>query len=104
MLANISANLPAAARVAFDGEKHIDYIVPERVYSTRDISLPEQAGVSLMAVSEPFQLFMPGAIHQMRLEMLSKDILDNCYYSSHLAREGHLRGYAAQYAPFIYEA
>lgn len=50
-------------------------------------------GVSPNAVSEPFSLFTDEAIQQMRSEVLSKQVLENCQYSSNLAT-CQLRGYS----------
>lgn len=61
----------------------------------RDIKLPENTGVSPMAVSEPFQLFTPEAIRRMRTEVLSKDILNKFQYSSNLSKS-QLRGFAPE--------
>jgi hypothetical protein len=61
----------------------------------KDINLPEDTGVSPFAVSEPFQLFTKEAVMRMREEVLSKEVLKNCQYSSNLA-QCQLRGYAAE--------
>lgn len=53
-------------------------------------------GISPVAVSEPFQLFTADAIKQMRSEVLSKAVFDNCKYSSNLA-QCQLRGLAPKY-------
>ena len=61
----------------------------------RDIKLPENTGVSPMAVSEPFLLFTEEAIHRMRSEVLSKEVWDNSQYSSNLS-QSQLRGFASR--------
>lgn len=60
-----------------------------------DIKLPERIGVSPIAVSEPFQFFTPEAIQQMRSEVLSKDVREDCQYSSNLSKS-QLRGIASE--------
>ena len=52
-------------------------------------------GVSPVAVSEPFSLFTKEAIQQMRAEVLSKNVLENCKYSSNIA-QCQLRGFAPE--------
>lgn len=86
----------------FDPKKHIDFTPPSKIYSMRDIKLPEYTGVSPVAVSEPFKMFTPEAIQRMRSEILSKDVWENCRYSSNLSKN-QLRGFASEYAPFIYD-
>lgn len=78
---------------SFDPKKHIKFTPPTKVYTMHDIKLPENTGVSPVAVSEPFPLFTPEAIHCMRSEVLSQDVWDNCQYSSNLAKS-QLRGFA----------
>ena len=79
----------------FDATKHIDFVPPSRVHTMQDLNFPESAGVSPVAVSEPFHLFTPDAIHQMRAEVLSSKVWDNCQYSSNLA-QCQLRGFASR--------
>lgn len=54
----------------------------------------QDVGVSPNAVSEPFELFTPEAVRQMRAETLRPEVFENCQYSSNLAK-GQLRGYAS---------
>ncbi|MCJ1295999.1 hypothetical protein MMC34_007564 [Xylographa carneopallida] len=86
----------------FDPKKHIDFTPPTKTYTMGDLSLPEDTGVSPFAVSEPFRLFTAEAIHRMRAEVLSKEVWESCQYSSNLA-QCQLRGFAPQFAPFIYD-
>ncbi|MCJ1247459.1 hypothetical protein MMC30_004673 [Trapelia coarctata] len=86
----------------FDPKKHIDFSPPSKIYTMRDLHLPEDTGVSPVAVSEPFPLFTPETIHRMRAEVLSKDVWENCQYSSNLA-QCQLRGFAPKFAPFVYD-
>ena len=81
--------------IVFDPAKHLDFKPPEKVWTMQDIGLPENTGVSSVAVSEPFKLFTEEAIGHMRAEVLSKDVLEKCQYSSNLAK-AQLRGYAAR--------
>ena len=84
---------------AFDPKKHIGFSPPSKIYTMRDLNLPEDTGVSPVAVSEPFPLFTREAIHRMRAEILSKDVWENCQYSSNLA-QCQLRGFAPKYISF----
>ncbi|KAI4158082.1 MAG: hypothetical protein LQ342_007756 [Letrouitia transgressa] len=86
----------------FDPKKHLDYEPPAKVHTMKELDLPEGTGVSPVAVSEPFRLFTTEAVHRMRAEVLSQDVWDNCQYSSNLA-QCQLRGFAAKYAPFVYD-
>lgn len=87
----------------FNLSKHFCFSPPTKTYSMTDINLPLDIGVSPLAVSEPFPLFTPAAIHRMRNEVLSPAVFNNCRYSSNLA-QCQLRGYADKYTPFIYDA
>ncbi|MCJ1471831.1 hypothetical protein MMC13_000472 [Lambiella insularis] len=97
-----SPNLVVLPNDDFNPKKHIDFTPPTKTYNMSDIDLPEDTGVSPFAVSEPFQLFNAEAIQRMRAEVLSKDVWENCQYSSNLA-QCQLRGFAPQFAPFIYD-
>lgn len=89
------ATLDVQSTETFNPEKHVNFIPPSKVYTMQDIGLPENTGVSPVAVSEPFTLFTAEAIHRMRAEVLSEAVWDNCQYSSNLA-QCQLRGFAPQ--------
>ena len=97
------SGIESVVKVPFDAEKHLSFDPPSRVYTMKDLGLPEDIGVSPVAVSEPFRLFTEDAILQMRAEVLSKNVWDYCQYSSNLA-QCQLRGHAPDYAPFLYDA
>lgn len=88
-------NMPAVERVHFDATKHLEYTPPSQIRTMKDLGLPEDRGISPVAVSEPFQLFSADAIQTMRTEVLSKDVWDNCRYSSNLAH-CQLRGFVSE--------
>ena len=88
-------SMTAPEKVAFDAEKHLNFVPPTKIYSMKEIG-HEDKGVSPNAVSEPFQLFTEGAINQMRAETLRKEVIENCQYSSNLGK-GQLRGFAPEY-------
>ncbi|KAL9122336.1 MAG: hypothetical protein Q9187_001109 [Circinaria calcarea] len=93
----------APACGAFDPKLHLKFEPPSKTYTMQDLDLPEDTGVSSFAVSEPFPLFAPEAVHQMRREILSEEVWNNCQYSSNLS-QCQLRGFAPKYAPFVYDA
>ena len=77
----------------FDPKKHLAFVPPKKTYTMEDIKLPRDTGVSPFAVSEPFQLFTEEAVRRMRAEILSREVWENCQYSSNLA-QCQLRGFA----------
>ena len=79
----------------FDPAKHLAFVPPPKVYTMKDLDFPEDAGVSPIAVSEPFPLFTQEAIERMRAEIMSDKVWENCQYSSNLA-QCQLRGFAAR--------
>ncbi|KAF1997975.1 hypothetical protein P154DRAFT_440085 [Amniculicola lignicola CBS 123094] len=103
IIENASGNKQAQCAVKFNPEKHLAYTPPSQIIMMKDLGFPEDAGVSPVAVSQPFQLFSPEAIHQMRREIFKKEVMENCSYSSNIAA-CQLRGYAAKYAPFTHDA
>src|SRR6185295_450621 len=52
-------------RDPFDPRKHLNFSPPPKVFTMADIGLPENSGVSPLAVSEPFPLFTEEAIRRM---------------------------------------
>lgn len=81
-------------KLDFDPAKHLNYSPPAKVWTMEDIGKGDQ-GISPIAVSDPFPLFTEEAIKQMRLEVLSKSVMENCQYSSNLAN-CQLRGFAPE--------
>ena len=80
------------AKVAFDPARHLNYVEPKKIHTMADIGR-EGEGISPNAVSEPFAMFSKEAVKQMRAEILSKQVLENCQYSSNLSKS-QLRGYS----------
>ncbi|KAK3191305.1 hypothetical protein K4F52_002515 [Lecanicillium sp. MT-2017a] len=87
---------------SFDAQKHLAYQPPKSISSMKDLGLDGQ-GVSPNAVTEPFKLFSEAAIKQMRSEIFSQDVLDNCQYSSPFVKRT-VRGMGPKRAPFTYDA
>jgi len=79
-------------KLVFDASKHLNHEPPKKIHGMAEIGRSGQ-GISPNAVSEPFPLFTEEAIQQMRSEILSKPVLENCQYSSNIAA-CQLRGFA----------
>ena len=69
----------------FDPKNHLRFQPPKRVYTMKEIGL-EGHGISPVAVSEPFPLFTPEAIKQIRAEVFSEPVLRDCQYASTFAK------------------
>jgi hypothetical protein len=82
-----------SAQDVFDPAKHLNFKFPGKIYTMKELNLPETTGISPVAVSEPFQLFSGEAVRRMREEVLSQEVMANCQYSSNLA-QCQLRGFA----------
>lgn len=78
-------------KVSFDAAEHLDVVQPSRIFTMREIGLEGQ-GISPTAASEPFSLFTPEAITQMRAEIFSDAVLEKCQYSSDFAKN-MIRGF-----------
>ena len=81
-------------KLDFDPSKHLAYVPPSNIWKMEEIGKADQ-GISPNAVSEPFQLFTEEAVRQMRAEILSKDVMEKCQYSSNLSH-CQLRGFAPE--------
>ncbi|GAB1196204.1 hypothetical protein APSETT444_005471 [Aspergillus pseudonomiae] len=86
----------------FDPARHLNIIPPKKILRMADIGL-EGVGISDTAVSEPFSLWTEDAVKQMRAEIFSEAMLENCQVSSSFA-SNMVRGYNATLAPFIHNA
>lgn len=68
-------------KVEFDPKKHLNFQPPKGVHTMKDIGL-EGHGISPVAISEPFQLFTEDAVKQIRAEVFSEPVLEDCQYCS----------------------
>ncbi|KUI60925.1 hypothetical protein VP1G_08110 [Cytospora mali] len=91
-----------AIKGPFNPAEHLNFSPPSKIHTMKEIGL-ENSGVSPIAVSEPFPLFNEEAVMRFREEVLSKDVIENCQFSSNLS-QCQLRGFASKYAPFVYDA
>lgn len=81
----------AVQHVDFDPEKHLSFVERPNTLSLSDIGLPEDAGISPVAVSDPFPLFNEEAIRIMRSELFQEEVWENCIHSTAFA-ECQIRG------------
>lgn len=88
-------NAKAAEKEVFDAEKHLNFQPPKSVTTMKEIGLSGH-GISPVAVSEPFPLFSPEAISQIRAEIFSEPVLRDCQYSSSFAKN-MIRGMGREY-------
>ncbi|KJX96419.1 hypothetical protein TI39_contig630g00013 [Zymoseptoria brevis] len=94
-------NARSTPRTAFTASKHLSF-PPSKISTFADIDQPN-TGISDTAVSEPFLLFSPEAIQQMRAEAFSEEVLEH-HYSPTSKTGGMIRGHCSGRAPFIYDA
>ncbi|PYH81020.1 hypothetical protein BO82DRAFT_416623 [Aspergillus uvarum CBS 121591] len=86
----------------FDATRDLNFQPPNGITTMREIGL-EGHGISPIAASEPFPLFTPDAIKQMRAEIFSEPVLKDCQYSSSFAKN-MIRGMGRERAPFTCDA
>ncbi|KAL4862192.1 hypothetical protein BDV12DRAFT_207365 [Aspergillus spectabilis] len=85
----------------FTPDEHLVYEPPVKIHKMADFGL-EGAGISPNAISEPFRLFTEEAIRQMRAEIFSERVLEDCQYASSFCTN-MIRGMGHGRAPFIYD-
>jgi hypothetical protein len=95
IIEHVAVQKKTPSAIKFDPKKHLAYETPSKIVMMKDIGYSEDAGVSPVAVCEPFQLFTPEAIQEMRKEIFKPEVMENCSYSSNLAA-CQLRGYASR--------
>ncbi|KAI1735033.1 hypothetical protein F4680DRAFT_436717 [Xylaria scruposa] len=86
----------------FDAAKHLKFQDPAYKISMKELGL-EGHGISPNAVSAPFSLFTEDAIKQIRREVFSQKVLEECQYSSTFNKH-MVRGMGRERAPFTYDA
>ncbi|KAK7423314.1 hypothetical protein QQX98_001104 [Neonectria punicea] len=89
-----------ADKVPFDPKKHLNIVHPTKIFTMGEIGLEGQ-GISDTAFSEPFSIFTPEAVQQMRAEIFSQPVLETCQYSSDFAKN-MIRGFGPRLAPFTF--
>ena len=93
----------AQGTVVFDPKKHLVFKDVPPTLTMQQIGLPNNIGVSPVAVTEPFPLFSHAAVEIMRSEIAKSEVVQNHTFSSNIAAN-QLRGYAREHAPFTYAA
>jgi hypothetical protein len=78
---SIIENATLTQRRSFSPTEHLVYEPPAKIHTMAELGL-EGAGISPNAISEPFRLFTEEAIKQMRAEIFSESVLQNCQYAS----------------------
>ncbi|KAL2860048.1 hypothetical protein BJX68DRAFT_251870 [Aspergillus pseudodeflectus] len=96
-----NARIADSEKVPFTPSVHLAYSPPSKIHKMADFGL-EGAGISPNAISEPFPLFTPEAIRQMRGEIFSEAVLEHCRFSSSFCAN-MIRGMGHARAPFIYD-
>ncbi|KAI0190453.1 hypothetical protein EV127DRAFT_495151 [Xylaria flabelliformis] len=86
----------------FDATKHLKFQDPAYKVSMKELGL-EGYGISPNGVSAPFSLFTEDAIKQIRREVFSQKVLEECQYSSTFNKH-MVRGMGRERAPFTYDA
>ncbi|KAL2879325.1 hypothetical protein SGCOL_005453 [Colletotrichum sp. CLE4] len=94
---------PPTKPEVFNPDKHLAFVQDPKKLSLKDVSLPEDIGISPVACSEPFPLFTEEAIQNMRQEIFTAEVWENCLHSTKFA-PCQLRGHCPKYAPFMNQA
>ncbi|WQF77311.1 hypothetical protein CDEST_02325 [Colletotrichum destructivum] len=94
---------PAAKPETFNPDKHLAFVDDPKKLTLQDLSLPGDVGISPVACSEPFPLFTQEAIQNMRQEIFTTEVWENCLHSTQFA-PCQLRGHCPKYAPFMDQA
>ncbi|KAI8222277.1 hypothetical protein K4K54_007021 [Colletotrichum sp. SAR 10_86] len=89
--------------VTFNPDQHLAFVKDPKKLTLKDVSLPEDIGISPVACSEPFPLFTEEAIQMMRQEIFTTEVWENCLHSTSFA-PCQLRGHCPKYAPFMDQA
>ncbi|KAH0420653.1 hypothetical protein CcaCcLH18_13896 [Colletotrichum camelliae] len=61
--------------VTFNPDQHLAFIEDPKKLTLKDVSLPEDIGISPVACSEPFPLFTEEAIQTMRQEIFTTEVI-----------------------------
>lgn len=87
---------------SFNPKDHVCFKHPDKIYTMEEVGFPGM-GISSTAVSAPFPLFTHTAVAQMRKEVFSQRVLDECRFSSKFVKDT-VRGMMPERAPFTYDA
>ncbi|KAL6232348.1 hypothetical protein BDW75DRAFT_243044 [Aspergillus navahoensis] len=98
---SIIDNARLTEKRSFNPIEHLVYEAPAKIHTMAELGL-EGAGISPNAISDPFRLFTEEAIKQMRAEIFSEPVLQDCQYASSFCTN-MIRGMGHARAPFIYD-
>ncbi|KAL4907803.1 hypothetical protein BDW74DRAFT_175585 [Aspergillus multicolor] len=98
---SIIDNARLTQRRPFKPSEDLIYESPTKIHTMAELGL-EGAGISPNAISEPFPLFTEEATRQMRAEVFSEPVLQDCQYASSFCTN-MVRGMGHVRAPFIYD-
>lgn len=98
--AHISDYAPSSA--VFDPAIHLAYMSPSSKLTMADIGLPADAGISPVAVTQPFPLMSLAGVRELRRDILSKDVIDKYTVSSYIA-PCQSREFPREAAPFVHQ-
>ena len=69
----------------FDPEKHLAYTTSPKTFSMEEFGVISEKSISPVAISEPFPLFTEETVQTMRSEIFTKEVWDNCRWSTEFA-------------------
>ena len=76
-----SANQP----LQFDPAKHLAHAEDPKTFSMDEFGVISEKAISPVAISEPFPLFTEETVQAMRSEIFTKEVWDNCKWSTEFA-------------------
>ena len=76
-----SANQP----LQFDPVRHLAYTTDPKTFSMDEFGVISEKAISSVAISEPFPLFSEETVQAMRNEIFTKEVWDNCRWSTEFA-------------------
>jgi hypothetical protein len=75
----------AIKNMQFDPNQHLAQSPDPKTYSMTDFGVISEMAISPVAISEPFPLFTEETVQAMRGEIFTKEVWDNCKWSTEFA-------------------
>jgi hypothetical protein len=75
----------AGQSVHFDPEHHLAFKTEPKTISMEELCASSDQAISPVAISEPFPLFTKEAVQNMRNEIFTKEVWENCTWSTEFA-------------------
>jgi hypothetical protein len=95
---------PVGRVVKFDPEKHMNFSPPSKFYTLNELGLSPEGAISPVAITEPFPLFTPEGIEEIRADLFRREMLEKHMYKEPKHPGVYkLRGYGPD-APFVHSA